>query len=691
LATFAIQNFLLMAENIFYQTEENNIVINETKWFAKRIVTTFQDSSKENTIGFLTDNFTNLQNDITLLQKDYNAAEDKVKLAGKISRLKQYAATAKAVGDFALIFDPLEKMEAEILIVVDANIAKREALFNEAAALIANEKEWKANTEKLQQLTKDFRALPLVPDGRVEELKNKFEKLKDDFFSKKQSHFEDQEKVLLDNLAHKLEICDKADALSGSTEWKKTTEEYNKLNEEWKTIGAIPRHRNDELWLRFNGAKDIFFGKKKEHYEHVKGDQDKNLILKLALIERAEALKDSRDWKKTGDEFNILLEEWKKTGRVSAEQNDEVWEKFNGFRNVFYKAKDEYYSSIKLNLEDNYAKKMAIVIHAESVANNPVTDWESATASMLEMTEEWKKIGRIGKEHGDGPWDRFLAAKKTFFDNKDEERNKRRSEGSKVLGEKVNRNRGYMGKLTRELQMEQEVLADFEDRLKNIHPGVRSFETKERYENIIADAKQKVKFLEHKINEVKLSTEADEKDFKFMNRPYVKKEFTNKDDKKTEAGADAKPKTEYKPRPFTPKPEPKETGENNPIAAQLKALQDKKNKAEGKTEPVLETTNTIDNTEIETKNSAQDIATEKIATIDVEHKIETASDVVINETVAEPILEIAVEEQNIVSDIDATNDYEKTNDSNTEEKIILKPLIDNDLANTDVNNDSENI
>jgi Domain of Unknown Function (DUF349) len=578
-----------MAENNFYHTEENNIILNETKWFAKRIVTTFQENSKDNTIGFLTDNFTNLQNDISILQKDYNAAEEKVKLAGKISRLKQYAATAKAVGDYALIFEPLEKMEAEILLVVDANIAKREAIFNEATLLIANEKEWKANTEKLLQLTKDFRALPLVPDGRIEELRVKFEQLKDDFFTKKQSHYEDQEKILLDNLAHKLEICEKAEALATSVEWKKTTEDYNKLNEEWKSIGAIPRHRNDELWLRFNNAKDIFFGKKKEHYEHVKGDQDKNLVLKMALIERAEALKDSRDWKKTSDEFNTLLEEWKKTGRVSAEQNDDVWEKFNGIRNVFYKAKDEYYSSIKLNLEDNYAKKMAIVVHAESVANNPIADWETATATMLEMTDEWKKIGRIGKEHGDGPWDRFLAAKKTFFDNKDEERNKRRSEGSKVLGEKVNRNRGYAGKLARELQMEQEVLADFEDRLKNIHPGVRSFETKERYENIIADAKQKVTFLENKINEVKANMETDEKEFKYMSRPFVKKEFNNKEGVKTEGGQESKPRAEFKPREFKPKTEEKETGVNNPIAAQLKALQEKQQKAGVKT-PELETT-----------------------------------------------------------------------------------------------------
>jgi hypothetical protein len=140
------------------------------------------------------------------------------------------------------------------------------------------------------------------------------------------------------------------------------------------------------------------------------------------------------------------------------------------------------------------------------------------------MSEEWRKIGRIAKEHGDELWERFLKAKKDFFDRKDAEREKRRAEGSKALDEKTRRNRGFLRKLERELELENEVLWDFSDRLKNLMPSARSFEAQERYEAIIKDAEKKVNSLKAKIKDVRANLEADEKEFKFLTRPFKKKE-----------------------------------------------------------------------------------------------------------------------------------------------------------------------
>ncbi|MFM2385254.1 MAG: hypothetical protein RL660_11 [Bacteroidota bacterium] len=528
-----------MSEVLFHTIEGNKVFLNETAWFAKRELATVSDESKlPHTIGFLTDKFSELQDELKLLLADYTTATDKVRLAGKISRVKNLFGTSKAIGDFKLLFEPLEACEKEILETIKANVAAREAILAEAEEVLKNAStNFKGSTEKIGTLSKSLKELAIVPDVRVEEIRVRFDQIKDEFFAKKQGHFDDNEKILLDNLAHKLELCEKAEALQNSTEWKKTTEAITAINEEWKKIGPIPRHRNDELWLRFNAAKDVFFAAKKQHYEVVRNDQEKSLEIKLQLIEKAEALKDSRDWKKTTDAYAQLLEEWKKSGRAPEDKNDEVWNKFNEARGAFFNAKEEYYSSIKFNLEENYARKMAIVTRVEEIANSSIVDWEGTTAEVLEMTDDWKKIGRIPKEHGDGPWERFLAAKKKFFDAKDADRAKRRSEGSKVLDDKIKRGRGYYNKLRRELDLEQEVLWDFEHRLKNLPPGIRTFETKERYENIVADAQKKVDFLQKKINDLKANLDADEKEFRFLNRTFTKKEKPA-----AEGGADAKGK-----------------------------------------------------------------------------------------------------------------------------------------------------
>ncbi len=507
-----------MSEQLAYKIEEDKIILLATKWFPERMLTNFNEKSKDSTLGFLQDKFVELENEVKLLRAEYINAPDKIKLAGKINRTKQYICTAKAIGKYEVLLEIIDGIEGEIIDAIDANISNRTNILNNAKALLETEEDWKTKTEKIINLSKDFKTLALVPDPRMDEIRTEFEKLKDDFFNKKQGFFEEKESILLDNLAHKIEICEKAEALANSTDWKKTTEAMNALTEEWKSVGAIPRHRSDELWMKFNGAKDVFFGKKKEHYEAVKENQGESYKLKLEIIERAEALKDSRDWKKTSDEFNKLMDEWKKTGRLSNEQNDEVWTKFNEIRNVFYSAKDAYYSSIKLNLEDNFAKKSVLVNRAEELATGPVNAWQDATDEIMEMMEEWKKVGRVAKEHGDELWERFSKARKDFFTKKDAEREKRKTEGGKMLDEKMNRNKGFSGKLQRELQLEREVLADFENRLKNIVPGVRSFETQERYENIIEEAKKKVAYLENKIASVSEGLQRDEKEMRFINR-----------------------------------------------------------------------------------------------------------------------------------------------------------------------------
>lgn len=499
-----------------YVIKEEKVFLNPTAWWnEERFIAELNEVNQQNILDSLKERFKELEEKVAEIKKEFETTDEKVKLAGKVSRTKNYICTAKAIGNYASILTQLDEMEAQIKVGVDEILTQKEKLVLEAEELLKTT-EWKDGTEKLRDLQKQFKDLATVPDLRNEEYRDRFEKAKDEFFKLKQASYETFEQDLLDNLSKKLDLCEKAESYSNSTEWKKTTSLYQELNEEWKKIGMVPKHRNEELWFRFNTAKDIFFANKRVHIDEIKSEHEGNLTLKLELIEKAEALKDSKDWKKTSEAYNALMEEWKKSGRVSNEMNDEVWEKFQAAKNHFYQNKDAYYANIKVQLEDNYAKKMAIVNHAETLQNT--NDFESATQEFQDMFEEWKKIGRVPKEYGDEAWERFLKAKKNFFDRKDANREERKKTITKDINERVTRNRSFYNKVSRELQREEELLFDLNDRIANLPPTLRSYEKREQMQDMIVEVTEKINELKAKVKDVKDKIHADEREMNYILR-----------------------------------------------------------------------------------------------------------------------------------------------------------------------------
>lgn len=540
-----------MSQQDLYILRDQKIFIPATSWYEEREIAEVKENNATHIIEFLQEKFNELLKEVNDLLIEFQQTDDKVKLAGKVNRKKGHFAQAKAIGNFSLLLKPLEEMEVIIKAAIEENIAKKEKICVDTAQLLETN-EWKLATEQLRNLQKEYKDLPAVPDPRNDELKDKFENLRDVFFKKKQESFEHFEQELLDNLSKKIDLCEKAEQLQNSTDWKKTTEELQKLNEEWKTIGIVPKHRMEELWFRFNTAKDIFFNKKREHFNEIKGEQEENLQKKLAIIEQATLLKDSNDWKGTTEAFNKLMEDWKKTGRATHEKNEEVWEQFISIKNEFYARKDAHFGKIKMQLEDNFARKHAIVQHAESLQNT--NDFEMGTVEFMTMIEEWKGIGRVAKEHGDELWERFIKAKKNFFDRKDAHRDLKKKEIAKDIEERLSRNKSFYNKIMRDMQREEDLLFDVEDRLKNLPPTLRSYEKREQYIEMLDDIKKKVNSMKSKVQEVKEKIYADEREINFLKRgPKKKNTVDNKieQSKKINKSDNAKATTEENPREIT--------------------------------------------------------------------------------------------------------------------------------------------
>ncbi|HMN33352.1 MAG TPA: DUF349 domain-containing protein, partial [Chitinophagaceae bacterium] len=236
-----------MSQNELYILRGNKIILPTNKWIEEREISDYNEQNKDNLIGFYTEKFQEFEKELDEIKSDFDKSDDKIKFAGLISRKKNYLTTIKAIGDFEKPLVLIENIEEVIKKEIEQNLTQKKAICEEAEKLL-HSNDLKLATDQLRELQKRMKDLKVVPDIQDEELRNQFEKIKDEFFKMKQEIHDQFSQELLDNLAKKIEICEAAEALQHSTDWKKTSLAYNELNEEWKKVGIIPKHRGEELW-----------------------------------------------------------------------------------------------------------------------------------------------------------------------------------------------------------------------------------------------------------------------------------------------------------------------------------------------------------------------------------------------------------------------------------------------------------
>jgi hypothetical protein len=510
-----------MANSELFILHEGKVILPANKWFAERIIGDVDDANQEAKLNELRTQFKSFTNDLEKIETDLQQEGDILKCAGRINRSRSSLMKAKAIGDYESAFNRLDAWEEQLRQRTEAVIAEKEQIAKELDALV-QAPDLKLATEQLASLQKKYKALPLsVPDIRNEAFAERIEKAVTAFFALKQAKHDEFGKELLDNLSKKMDLCEQAEKLKDSTEWKKTTDALLAMMEEWKTIGPVAKHRSEEIWLRFNEARDHFFKRKKEHVKEIKSEQEANLLEKEALVTKAEALRDSKDWKKTTALFNELMDDWKKTGRVAQEKSDAIWQRFLDAKNHFFSRKDAHFSSIRTEQENNYTRKLAIVERAEELINT--SDFDGATQEFSDLMDDWKTIGWVPKEQGDALWDRFIQAKKKFFERKDAWRDERRQTMAAGLQERIQRNRSFLNKINRDLHREEDLLFDLDDRLANLPATLRSYEKREELNETKEEVTKHVNELRKKVQEVKQKLQADEREMSFILRPPKKK------------------------------------------------------------------------------------------------------------------------------------------------------------------------
>lgn len=193
-----------------------------------------------------------------------------------------------------------------------------------------------AAAREVHELQRQWREAADVPRAKADALWRRFKAAHDEVWARCESHFAAQATQRAENLARKIELCEKAESLAESTNWIQAADEIKKLQAEWKTIGHVPRGKEKAIWDRFIAACDRFFTRRHEDLAQRKALWAENLAKKDALCARAEALADSTDWDHAAAEFKKLQAEWKTIGPVKRSKSDAIWHRFRTACDCFF-------------------------------------------------------------------------------------------------------------------------------------------------------------------------------------------------------------------------------------------------------------------------------------------------------------------------------------------------------------------
>lgn len=269
-------------------------------------------------------------------------------------------ATNKINDSYHNFFEDLKKEQ-------ENNLKLKEGLCEKAAVLSEGEyktiNEWHTAAQSLIDLQEEWKHTGLVPIRERNKIYKKFRSLCDAFFDRKREFYKTLQAEQENNLKAKIALCEKAEALQDSTDWKVTTDKLIALQKEWKKIGAAPQKYSNKVWNRFRAACDIFFNNKSNYLKNIDTEQEKNLELKKTLLEEVKQFTPSDNNDATLQQLKEFQARWAAIGFVPIKEKEAIQDEFRKIINAHFD---------KLNLDefDKTLEKYRAKIHSLDSGEN---------------------------------------------------------------------------------------------------------------------------------------------------------------------------------------------------------------------------------------------------------------------------------------------------------------------------------
>ncbi len=387
------------------------------------------------------------------------------------------------------------------------NLEAKEKFCQTAEKLSENENVVEAFRE-LQKLHEQWKEFGPVAKEYRDSIWDRFKAATAVINKKYQAYFEGQKEKQQENLARKTELCEQVEAIAekevkSSNEWNALSTAIEEIQKTWRTIGFATRKENQKIYDRFRAACDKFFSRKREYYTRFKDSMNENLEKKLSLIEQAEALKDSKEWKKTTEALIALQKQWKEIGAVPRKKSEQIWKRFRAACDAFFNERDKNVRP-ENDFHGNLKAKKALIdeINEYVLSGDAAADREAARG----FFEKWQGIGFVPfkeKEAIQSAYNEAMQAKFPDFSL----RASRQGAGSGRSGGFSRKPQSEKERLVQQYNKLQQDIDTYENNIGFFSSSKNSAPLIQKMQERIEAAKQELKDLEARIRKAEESEE----------------------------------------------------------------------------------------------------------------------------------------------------------------------------------------
>lgn len=370
----------------------------------------------------------------------------------------------------------------------------------EAAEKLAEVEDPISAFHQLQKLHQEYREAGPVAKEMREQIWKRFKDASTIINKRHQDHFEQIKAQEEQNLEKKTELCQKVEnidlePLKTYAQWEEITKQILAYQAEWKTIGFTPRKVNNEIFERFRTACDRFFQAKTTYFKANREKLNANLAAKNALVEKAEALKDSTDWGTTTNKFIELQKQWKTIGAVPHKVSDAIWKRFNDACNYFFDKKTEANAGQRKEEEANLEIKKGIIADLEKLASETT---DNMLQTVRDLQTRWNETGHVPYSKKEKIYRRYRELCDKIYDTLHESAGRRRMENfRKNVADKGG------SELTRERSRLQSIFDAKKQEIQTYETNLTFFRSSSKKGNsLVADIEKKVTRLKSDLEEI---------------------------------------------------------------------------------------------------------------------------------------------------------------------------------------------
>ncbi|MFA5713633.1 MAG: DUF349 domain-containing protein [Bacteroidales bacterium] len=312
----------------------------------------------------------------------------------------------------------IEKLEQ----LKEENLKTKNDIIEELKELLEKQEDLHYTFPTFRKLQSRWRETGPVPIAHNRDLWDRYQHFVERFYDYVKINNELKELDLKKNLAVKIKICEKAEALLSLENVVEAFRKLQTLHEDWREVGPVPQEVREETWNRFREASREINKRQQLYFENIKAQHKANLERKRAICEKIEKLleeeKESWNFSKLSKEITALQSEWRSIGFATKKENQKIYDRFRASCDKFYSEKREFYSKQRKQFEDNLKSKEELCLLVESLQESQ--EWKKSTDQIIAAQKQWREIGPVPRKESDAIWARFRKGCDYFFSRKEE-------------------------------------------------------------------------------------------------------------------------------------------------------------------------------------------------------------------------------------------------------------------------------